>query len=122
MEISKKAGKTESFLIKSPPQAENFEDFRAFLGRKHVQNALRKVFLIQKRFQNASKFSACGGHIIIKARLVNAPIFFAPAAAKIIVLLSFMLVYRASLDNQKTLNFARCTSAGAKKYFRRICY
>ena len=34
---------------------------------------------------------------------------FAPlAAAKIIVFKSFMLVYRTPLDKQKTLNFARC--------------
>ena len=49
----------------------------AFLRGKHFQNALRKVFLVQKRFQNASKFSACGGHIIIKTHLVNTPkVFF----------------------------------------------
>ena len=47
----------------------------AFWGRKHIKNALRKVFLIQKHFQTASKFSACGGHIIIEIRLV-CPYFF----------------------------------------------
>ena len=47
----------------------------AFLRGKHVQDALRKVFLVQKRFQNTQKFSACGGHniIIMEIRLVNAP-------------------------------------------------
>jgi hypothetical protein len=66
VEISKKAGKTQkrkSFLIKSPPQAENFEDFSFKIVRKCFRNAfvsadfgsgsvkifrLRRAFLLKK--------------------------------------------------------------------------
>ena len=50
-----------------PAAGGNFEDFRGVLREKHVQNALMNVFLVQKRLQNAPKFSACGGHIIKKS-------------------------------------------------------
>ena len=106
MEISKKAGKTESFLIKSPPQAENFEDFRGVFARKTRPKCTQEGVFGTKPFQNASKFSACGGHIIIKIRL-NAPnVFFRACGGQNHNVLSFMLVYRASLDKHKTLGFA----------------
>ena len=64
--FEKKAGKTQkrkSFLIKSPPQAENFEDFSFKIVRKCFRNAfvsadfgsgsvkifrLRRAFLLKK--------------------------------------------------------------------------
>ena len=61
-------------------------------------------------YRNASKMPqkifACGGHNVIDIRFVIPLkcIFFASAAG-IIVLLCFMLVYRALLDKHKTLNF-----------------
>ena len=64
-----------------PAAGGNFEDFRGVLREKHVQNALMNVFLVQKRLQNAQKFSACGGHIIIEIRLVNVPKVYFSAAA-----------------------------------------
>ena len=56
--------------------------------------------------QNAQKFSACGGHIVIEIHLVM-PLkcnFFAPEAGQHSVLV-FMLVYRAPLHKHKTLSF-----------------
>ena len=44
-------------------------------------------------------------------------IFFAPAAAKITVFLSFMLVYRASLDKHKTLSFASLAAGQNRSIF-----
>ena len=62
------------------------------------------------KYKNASKIpkiSACGGHIIIEIRLVNAPqvyFFSRLRRAKITVFFCFVLVYRAPLDKHKTLN------------------
>ena len=55
--------------------------------------------------QNAQKFSACGGHIVIEIRLVMLLSFFSRLQRTIIVCLCFMLVYRAPLHKHKTLSF-----------------
>ncbi len=56
-----------------PPQAENFEDFGGcFMQKMPPDCTQERVF----KYKNASKIqkkSACGGHIIIEIRLVNAP-------------------------------------------------
>ena len=58
-----------------------------------------------KTHPKCQKISACGGHIIIEIRLVNAPkvYFFRACGVPKSVFLSFMLVYRAPLDKHKTL-------------------
>ena len=75
-----------------------------FLREKRVQNALRNVFLVQKRIQNAQKFSACGGHIVIEIHLVM-PLkcnFFAPAAGQHSVLVFYACLQGASTQAQNS--------------------
>ena len=65
-----------------------------------------RVFYI-KTHPKCQKISACGGHIIIEIRLVNAPkvyFFRACGGPKSQCFFCFVLVYRAPLDKHKTLN------------------
>ena len=57
----------------------------------------------EKRIQNAKNFRLRRAYY--RNPLSNAPsVIFAPWRTKITVFFSFMLVYRAPLDNHKTLN------------------
>ena len=74
--------KNPGFKKIGPPQAEIFEDLGGCFMQKMPPDCTQDRVLWYKNASKMLKIAACGGHIIIEIRLVNAPkvYFFAPAA------------------------------------------
>ena len=74
--IKEKEGKTQSFLIKSPPQAENFEDFRGVFGQKTRPKCTQEGVFDTKTLPKCLKIFRLRRAYYYKIRL-NAPnVFF----------------------------------------------
>ena len=108
--VREKGGEMKISLIKARRRREIFEDFCCVFARKRVQNALKNVFLIQKRLQNTQKFPPAAG-IFYRNPLSECPkvkIFRACGESKSVFLCSMLSTDRAPL--QKVTIFVRAAA------------